>query len=101
MRGNTPCNLIAPVNHQNYSAARTQHHRFYLVLATTDYNSCASCHGADGSGGTSDQDVRGDSASSIASTIESESDMQSLNFLSSGQIQDIASFLNSNSDESD
>jgi len=55
---------------------------------------CGSCHGADGSGGSSGVNVIGDSANSISSAIESESEMQSLSFLSSGEIQLISDFLN-------
>ena len=55
---------------------------------------CASCHGADGSGGSSGKNVIGDSANSISSAIESESEMQSLSFLSDSEIQSISDFLN-------
>ena len=55
---------------------------------------CGSCHGADGSGGSSGVNVIGDSANNISSAIESESEMQSLSFLSDSEIQSISDFLN-------
>jgi len=55
---------------------------------------CGSCHGADGSGGSSGVNVIGDSASKISSAISSETEMQSLSFLTSGEIQSISDFLN-------
>jgi len=55
---------------------------------------CASCHGADGSGGSSGENVIGDSASSISSAISSETEMQSLGFLTSNEVQLISDFLN-------
>ena len=55
---------------------------------------CGSCHGADGSGGSSGVNVIGDSANSISSAIESESEMQGLSFLSNSEIQSISDFLN-------
>ncbi|MDH5518021.1 MAG: c-type cytochrome, partial [Gammaproteobacteria bacterium] len=58
---------------------------------------CASCHGATGSGGSSGEDVRGDSASDIASAIDSESEMRSLDFLSYSQLEAIAQFLKTSS----
>ena len=58
--------------------------------------SCASCHGADGSGGTSEHDVRGDSARKISEAIQGESEMRSLSFLSTNEIQLISDFLNGN-----
>ncbi len=54
---------------------------------------CGSCHGADGSGGTSGEDVRGDSASDISEAIQDESEMQYLSFLTSQEIQLISDFL--------
>ena len=55
---------------------------------------CGSCHGADGSGGVTGEDVRGDSASNISEAIKDESEMQSLSFLSAQEIQLISDFLN-------
>jgi mono/diheme cytochrome c family protein len=48
----------------------------------------------DGSGGTSGENVIGDSADSISSAIEKEEEMQSLSFLSDNEIQLISDFLN-------
>jgi mono/diheme cytochrome c family protein len=55
---------------------------------------CASCHGADGSGGITNENVIGDSAGEISDAIAEEQEMQSLSFLTSQQIQLIADFLN-------
>ena len=54
---------------------------------------CGSCHGADGRGGSSGEDVRGDSSSNISSAIREEKTMRSLNFLTRSDISDIASYL--------
>jgi len=55
---------------------------------------CGSCHGADGTGGSSGVNVIGDSASKISSAISSETEMQSLSFLTSSEVQLISDFLN-------
>lgn len=55
---------------------------------------CASCHGVDGSGGISNENVIGASANSISSAIVEEPEMQSLSFLTSTELQLISDFLN-------
>lgn len=55
---------------------------------------CGACHGSDGSGGTSGEDVRGDSTGDIQDAIEKESEMQFLGFLTDNEIQQISDFLN-------
>ncbi len=55
---------------------------------------CASCHGADGSGGTSGKNVIGDSASGIRKAINKEKEMLSLSFLTDAEVQLISDFLN-------
>ncbi|MCP4379574.1 MAG: hypothetical protein GY794_25820 [bacterium] len=55
---------------------------------------CASCHGVDARGGSSDKDVRGDSRKKIAKAINDEKEMRYLDFLSSQEIRDIATYLN-------
>ena len=55
---------------------------------------CASCHGADGSGGTSGENVIGDSASKIRDAIDEEREMLSLSFLTDSEVQLISDFLN-------
>jgi PKD repeat protein len=54
---------------------------------------CAGCHGADGSGGSSDEDVMGESASETAEAIREESEMQFLACLPESDLKAIGSFL--------
>jgi len=61
-------------------------------------DNCASCHGADGSGGTIDEDVRGESADEIAEAIGKVSEMQSLDFLDANELNAIAAFLGNGAD---
>jgi mono/diheme cytochrome c family protein len=55
---------------------------------------CASCHGADGSGGTSGKDVLGESTEGILKAINKEKEMQYLSFISNEQAKLISDFLN-------
>jgi hypothetical protein len=56
-------------------------------------DNCAACHGADGSGGTSGEDVRGESASEIREAIVEEAEMNFLDFLTYDEIQKIALYM--------
>ena len=55
---------------------------------------CASCHGADGSGGTSGENVLGESTGGILDAIDKEEDMQYLSFITNEQAKLISDFLN-------
>ncbi len=54
---------------------------------------CAACHGVDGNGGSSSEDVRGESASEIREAIREKESMQFLDFLTFQELQKIALFL--------
>lgn len=63
---------------------------------------CADCHGADGSGGMAQEDVRGESGSEIQEAIGEVNEMNSLSSLSFDEIQKIAIFLaGSNNNDGD
>jgi len=55
-------------------------------------DNCASCHGADGSDGTSGEDIRGESASDITEAIAEVDQMQGID-LTADEIDAIAAFL--------
>jgi hypothetical protein len=62
---------------------------------------CASCHGADGRGGTAHEDVRGESASEIREAIRKKEAVHFLDFLTFEELQKIALFLGSGMHDDD
>jgi cytochrome c553 len=59
---------------------------------------CAACHGADGSGGSSGENIIGESAKEIREAIMEVGAMKSLSFLTFDELQQIASFLGGGQD---
>jgi len=62
---------------------------------------CAGCHGNDGSGGRTDEDVHGESASETWEAIEEESEMRYLACMPRSDIDVIADFLGNFDDDFD
>ena len=60
---------------------------------------CAGCHGADGSGGRVDEDVRGEDAADILEAIQEEDEMAYLACVPSSDVGLMVSFLNAKGPE--
>ncbi|MGD8644866.1 MAG: PKD domain-containing protein [Chromatiales bacterium] len=64
-------------------------------------STCAGCHGNDGSGGRTDEDVHGDSAEETLEAIDEEHEMQYLACMPRSDIDDITEYLRRFDDDYD
>jgi PKD repeat protein len=59
---------------------------------------CSGCHGSDGSGGPTNEDVRGENAGDIQEAIQDEREMHFLNCLPDSDLAQIGNFLTASND---
>jgi PKD repeat protein len=91
---------------QGLTAAEIEALAEYLNSQDTDgerryVTTCAGCHGNDGSGGRTDEDVHGESASETWEAIEEESEMHYLACMPGSDINLIADYLGGLDDDFD
>ena len=103
-RINDGINSVSAMNSlaSNLSSADIQAIADYLnsvAMPSTDEGRyvayCAACHGADARGGSSGENVRGESVRGIREAIRGEREMRFLGFLSAEELSSISDYLNS------
>lgn len=92
LQGLTEVEIDAMADYLN--SRDTSGHRRYVTT-------CAGCHGNDGSGGRTDEDVHGESAHETWEAIEEESEMRYLACMPASDIESIADFLMGRDDDYD